>query len=243
MKPAQIKIVDRIRKLLAMAEGARELGSQAEAEAFASAAQDLSIEHGISLLEVGKDVRTASFVRRKVARELKSRRCPVWQEELQLVVAKGFHCVNLIHPGTNLLTFAGSETDTQLAEYVFLRLVDFAERERAAARRRVKSEKGWIPNNFSNSFFEGFVFAIESRMRSRCAVAEEEQPGMMVRLSVITEEVMEWLGCTKYARQRLAPSTGDYEAYEEGAKAGRAAPIEPNAVTSHGSHQLSLGAE
>ena len=49
-----VNIIDRISKLLNKANGAKEIGSIAEAEAFMKKVQELLLEHNLCMMEVEK---------------------------------------------------------------------------------------------------------------------------------------------------------------------------------------------
>lgn len=224
------KVIDRIRKLLAQAESAGEIGSQAEAETFAAAAQDLALEHGISLLDVTEEERKRTFVREKVDRPYKRRRAPLWQDELHHTISYAFNVVALVVPGTNVLFFAGTETDTTLAKVVYLRLCDFAIAERDRVRRAHPKP---LPKRFSETFFTGFNLALWCRVRERRKAFEAVQgDGALVRVDNIRTEVNDWLReelDIEEGGKRKEPPKPEYNAaFRAGYRTGQNAPIETN---------------
>ena len=169
----QDRIIDRIRKLYAKAEGARQLGSEAEAEAFAEKVRELLAQHKLDMSVLTDEARDAADplvsgyhtpggVRKKARSG--------WVELLADGVAKAYFCDFLVLPGSNTLVMVGRRDDVAVATYVIDNLVRFAEEESLLATRKEryrlwKAGRLQDSRGFRTSFINGFVTGIRKRLR------------------------------------------------------------------------------
>jgi len=168
------KILDKIRKLLAKADGAL---TQAEAEAFAAKAQELLVKHKLGMSDVE---RASEEAEDPIGHTLfdpdnypglrwKSRRV-LWEERLAGVVAECHFCLLNVLPGSNLLTFIGRESDRKIAAYLYAMLARTAQQLAEKEYRiyaRLHNERGWrVPPGFKASFYTGFTHAIAQRLQA-----------------------------------------------------------------------------
>jgi len=105
-------IIDRIRKLLALANS----GNEHEAASAAAHAQRLLAAHNLAMADIAAAVRPekADRIETDVARKL-----PKWIRHLSAAVSSAFDCQAIHHPATGKLTFIGVGADVQVAAYTF----------------------------------------------------------------------------------------------------------------------------
>lgn len=157
------KIIDRVRKLLAKAGSCEAIGSEHEAKAFASAAQALLVEHGLSLasLEVTHQEKPGASI---VQLDKAKRRRIWWTERLASIIAKSYGCCIMLHPGSNTITIIGRESNRAVADYVIATLAKEIEiwtnREYVKAYQRDRNSiKG-----FRKAFQSGVLARIKERL-------------------------------------------------------------------------------
>jgi len=173
------KIIDKIRKLNTQAESARAIGSEAEAQAFASKVQEMLFQHNLSLTEVytksaTKDEEEAvRQVFRPSEHGLKDKRTRVkWTEDLAYTVGLANFCEVLFHTGSNFISFIGFQHNVEVAAYVYEVLLRSADRLADAAygeRWRECERMGSVElcRGFRASFMAGFVSRLFVRIRER----------------------------------------------------------------------------
>jgi len=105
-------IIDRIKKLLALANSSNEH----EAALAAAHAQRLLAAHNLAMADITASDRPqkADRVETDVARSL-----PKWIRHLSAAVSSAFDCQAVHHPATGKMTFIGVGADVQIAAYTF----------------------------------------------------------------------------------------------------------------------------
>ena len=105
-------IVEKIRKLLALANSANEH----EAALAATHAQRLLSEHNLAMadIETKQHLQAADRVETSVARTL-----PKWTRNLSGGICAAFDCQAIHHPARGKMTFIGVGADVQIAVYTF----------------------------------------------------------------------------------------------------------------------------
>lgn len=165
----------RIVKLMNMSDGAKRLGNQVEAEAFATKAQALLTQHKLTMsdLDIAKQ-ETDDPIRGEVfdpyyVRGVKPRRTRMfWQEILATAVAKNYFCEILVMPDSNKFIFFGRDSDREVAMYIYHTLISAAERLVKMEYRRAKRAHDGLPGEWSkgfhSSFLMGFAVGINERL-------------------------------------------------------------------------------
>lgn len=171
------KLIDRLRKLKAMAESAAAIGNQAEAEAFATKVQDLLTEHKVAMSEVDLQEQEADdplgyheyhpgqrgfdpFDDRAKKRRVQ------WIEQLAMTVAEAHFTKMILNldRSDRVVTylFVGRQSDVELATYVFTVLgrngITMAKKEYDRAKREGRDTRDWY-----KTFLLGYQRAITTR--------------------------------------------------------------------------------
>lgn len=170
------KIIDKVKKLRDHAKSAAQIGSEAEAQAFAAMMQKLMSEHKILMSEIDHakldetdpvvHIATDGSSLRKGKKFYPQQRL-VWMELLARTVAKAHYCENAIRLGSAVQVFIGRRTDAEAAKMAFeylstaaLRLAYVAWQ---TARAKAKREgTAWVPG-FRESWLVGFCQRLGER--------------------------------------------------------------------------------
>lgn len=185
------KILDRLRKLNAMAESAAELGNEHEAQAFAAKVQELLTAYKLSRADIGSSAAKDEPINITYVSwsdlNLEPRRVRVgWTERLGYFVAEAYYCDFIICGwGGNIGMLVGAETDRKIAVYMYVTLGRFlqilVEKEYAAAWKRCAAA-GDV--TLCRGFKAGFTFGFLTRLKER--FDEEIRPKADVPLSTTT---------------------------------------------------------
>ena len=189
------KVIKKLVKLQAQAQGERDLGNTEAAEAFAGAVNRMLIEYelhpsDIDYARVQQDdpvvelpVDLSKYRIEKVDRRV------AWQESLARVVSNAHLCTFLLRPRSNSIWFVGTKSHATVAEYVYGILVPAAEKMslkarhdyRCEIRRRHGIEPGKaIPRSITEAFgfreawLDAFVLRISERMEEARKAAVKE---------------------------------------------------------------------
>lgn len=180
------RYIDKLRKLLNHQKSAEEIGSLAEAEAFAARINELLLQHQISLSEVEAvpddpdEVIDQTRVRAdENGLPFSPRRVP-WMERLASTVAHANLCKILVVTGRNTVFFVGRPVDREVAVYTYVTLAQAAVRMAERQLRMKKRLVDLVPvdlTGFKASFYEGFVTGISRRLREMRQTVEQDNPG------------------------------------------------------------------
>ena len=128
------KLIDKLGKLKRHAESAKQIGNEAEAQAFADMFQRLVMQNKIDVSEVDFEQQEIEepvgkhYINYK-DKEIKiKRRRMAWVESLASVVAQAHFCRILVHVGSSRITLVGRKSDCEVAEYVLVTLQRAAEK-------------------------------------------------------------------------------------------------------------------
>ena len=113
----QEKVIDKIRKLNAMAEGAGKIGNRAEAEAFATKVQEMLLTHKLTMSDVENFQQDLddSFGTEITKDEITKKKRMWWSEQLAKVVAESHFCKIMVHMNNDNITFVGRNSDRKIS--------------------------------------------------------------------------------------------------------------------------------
>ena len=184
-----MSIVDRIRKLKAQAESAANIGSEAEAQAFAALMQRLMVEHKVHedqlndpgkvqepIVEVwssGKISNDPSHPEPKyVLRRIE------WVERLAQVVATAHYCKIIVTDRTAKICFVGKKSDVEAALSSFEPLLAAATalgaKEFFIAYWAYRRGEGPWERGFYRSFLLGFSDRLHRRYKDELNLMEKQ---------------------------------------------------------------------
>lgn len=177
------KILDKIKKLHQHAESAKLIGSEAEAEAFASMVSKLLNDHKLEMTDIQfeEQIKNEPVDRSYVdwkSHGLKHRKTRIaWIERLANMVAKAHGCRIVVITGSSVVIIVGTESNRQVAEYVLVTLVRSAEKiaDKEYVRYFYKCrDKGatHLARGYREAFLLGFIDKIGARFEDERARAE-----------------------------------------------------------------------
>lgn len=191
------KLAARIQKLHAMAVGAREVGSLAEADAFMEGVEKMLAAHNLDMSIVDVDLRnlTDPLGQSSVwgAMHRHQGKPSKWTRILGAAVAEAHYCAMLSSINTSALFFYGRETNHVTAKRMYIYLRDTAERlcgvayldEAKRRRQEYGTEKGlW---QWRLNWLEGFATQVYVRYGVLRARVESNNAMALVHTSVVQE--------------------------------------------------------
>lgn len=225
----KIKIIDKIRKLLALSKSPNE----AEALAAANKAHELLLEHDLALSEVHETVETRQFVDDKTGMSDDSR---PWRRFIGNALAKLYFCVyskNTIkippHKRYDVHYFAGRPHDAAIAKMMFEYL------EKAVARLAVEGGKT-VPAKeraaYDTSFKNAAAIRLNKRIMARYEAARKGTlkteggttlPAVADLYDQMEKAITDWLGDSvkdSTNRGRVTNVKGLVDGYDAGNKIG-----------------------
>jgi hypothetical protein len=191
------KIIDKIRKLLALATSSNEH----EAALAASHAQRLLSEHNLAMADIETEIKPQSADRIETS---VSKTLPKWVRHLSAGVSSAFDCQAIHHPSTGKMTFIGVGVDVQIAAYTFAYL-DRTVRKICSSYMKNHVNDA-IPNRhrelMRQSYYLGAVSTITSRLREQ-KIRTPITPGALVPIKEgLIKKAMFEMGPTRTVRSR-----------------------------------------
>lgn len=198
------KIIARIKKLHNMAEGAKAVGSLAEADSFMEAVKKTLLAHNLDMGVLAVDLRDLQDPLGKTAvkgignndkasRHGSARKAVDWVTDLAIHVAEAHYCATTHSTTSSYIWFYGRKNNRETAERMFVYLRDMAERLAwdayvAEVNRRRKergSERG--AGQWRLNWLEGFVAEVGTRYRAMRKRMDEDRSVALVLVSVKKE--------------------------------------------------------
>lgn len=240
------KVLDKIRKLHAMAKGAEAIGSEAEAQAFAQLVNRMLNQHRLELTDLAfEEERRSEPVDQHwinwEAHHVRTRQARVlWIERLSSLVARAHTCSIMIMPKTSRILLVGTETNRQIVEYLLVTLIRTAEaiadKEYVAFYYKCRDE-GDVTRcrGFRAAFLLGFTDRIGQRFHEEKRRMENDPNGTaLVRFDRARADVEAFM---KANAGKPASALGQRRVNGAGYEAGRAKAdsmdIKGNAVKSN----------
>lgn len=232
------QVLDKLKKLVAMAKSAEAIGSEKEAMAFAVKVQELLSEHKISMSEVEYkdsdnadpvDMHQVDFASAGI--KVKSGRV-FWQEQLAHTVCSAYFCRVIVKTGSSRLYFVGRDSDFTAAEQVFLylcrvamRLVDVEYVRYFYECRKAGTVE--LARGFRKSYLSSFSNRLDERYREERERIKREHASSMTALVRLEDAVTVVGNYMKKLRSsgrtqragNLSPSEQDQN--EEGMRRGK----------------------
>lgn len=228
--------IERARKLLAHAESARKIGSEAEAEAFMAGLQklltaqklDFSVLTEAQQGEVDPLLHMYHDFDETIGR---SRRRQAWVETLARRVARAHFCRAIPVTSSNSILIVGRTSDVQVARYMLDMLVRIGAAGADTAYRKEryhkwKQDKMHEAHGFRSAFLIGYVDRLGERLEAMHSreVASDNRMALIVTRSGL--EVQKYVDDNMKLRKGPTPgmnARGREDTLERGIEAGRRA--------------------
>ena len=251
----QEKILDKLGKIKAMAESAKAIGNEAEAQAFAAMLQQLLLKHKLDLSDVdyAKEMKDEPIIEQRAEViykdgkrfykdfpdvEVVSRRVE-WSEDLAAVIGDAYSCRFLVTPGRSYITFVGHKSNVAICEYLFLTMLRAAEnmslKAARAFRMKARAENGGAgstPRGYRESWLDGFTSRIRARLQEERAQFNTSGSMALVRVNKEAIAVRSYID-DKYKKKAASlggVSSFNRSGYQDGTAAANAINIKGNAM-------------
>lgn len=239
------EIKDKLRKLIAKEESAREIGNQAEAEAFASKVQQLLLQYELDLgdiksqtaetIEVHEE-RFTVFKKSQIFTEiLLNPNCGYklvdltvknesnWIRDLYGVVAQTNFCQILAHgKDPYVVILIGTDMNREFVHYMILQLVS---KIRNLARKSFSTYEGPDKRNtFIRSFLRGCIEGIRTRLMLDRLAADKNQPQVHALVIQKDRMIKDYLSRTygdRLGRARANSKLSSRDGFNQGLETGR----------------------
>lgn len=227
------KILDKLAKMRAAAEGEAAIGNTAAAEAFAQAINRMLIQHELTMEDIpmagGKEepiIELRADLRAHGIKDVSGR--VSWQESLARIVSEAHLCKFLVTTGSNMITFVGTKEHATVASYAFGVLCSAADRMSIKARADWwKAEHGGkhvASGNFRAAWLRGFVLRIAERFaEARRAEVKASQMSESTALVRLNQALVRAQAHIAERYKRKAPGISMKGGNSAGYAAGRAA--------------------
>ena len=231
------EIVNKIRKLHAQAEGAKEIGSMAEAEAFAKKVKELMDRHKIDMSQIEFNDYDEEDVENMVVfwseyghKDLK--RKEMWTSQLAVTVAMYCNCRVLTRIGSNMVSVWGRKTDLDVVSYtlqtltpICLKLCKRAYHEIYWEVRPLEPyERKAILKGFRASWKIGFIQGVQRGLEeAEKKIAETADSTALIRVSGMMEKVDDYLATNmKLKKSKRSRYQHNSRGFNEGFDTGKA---------------------
>lgn len=209
------KVIDKIRKLLALADTSQN-GSEAEAIAAAMKAQSLMAQYDIDINQVrDADTFCAEMLRKEIEFKKNSGYNIKWRFHLAKIIAKNFR-VKFFTVNRDKVAFYGHKTDVEIAESVFNFLFAIGNKLSVKYYYECKKE-GKDTKGVINEWLMGFCQGLKDELGKQCLalalVISKDVEESYTELSKNFVDITRSVGSRSF----------DYEAYNSGRTEGHLA--------------------
>lgn len=246
-------IIEKLRKLIAMEQSARSIGSLAEAEAFASKVQELLSKHKLEMSEIELDEQEESDpidweeVRTDEAGFKTKRGRAAWQIRIaaSLTLANN---VKLVCTRTNAVRFAGRGSDREICKILFIYLLELAKEMASTATKNYRRDKlREVQNTYGSmdvspstlnrytreykaSWYSGFGLAVEKRFNDKYKEMMEQyaQSVAVVHINKDKQAIGEFLEGKTQRGRRLSEGVRNQAGYDAGRASGESVNLSSN---------------
>lgn len=240
------KIIDKIRKLHAMAEGAKAIGSEQEAQAFAGMVNQMLNKHRLELTDIQfEEQRKTEPVESSeinwATHDIPTRKVRIeWIERLAKIVALAHTCDIMVLPGSSRIWLVGSASNRAVAEYLLVTLMRAAEKiaEKEYVRFYYKCrDEGDVTRarGYRSAFLLGFIDRINQRFDEAKRKMQGDDTGTaLVRFNQEKADVSAFFIArdNKKSAHGLSHSLRNIAGYRDGQKKADDMSIDANAVNS-----------
>lgn len=218
------KIIDKLAKLRAMAEGAEAIGNEAEATAFAEMFQRLLAKHKLDM----SDIEFANLDKSEPVEhfridytqypDIRVRSTRIqWMELLAGMIARAYFCQVVVHPRSSRISLVGRKSDCQIAEYMIVTLQRFVDktsaREAEAFKRKAKANGD---RSQGNGFRSAWIHAFTTRLQQRLTDAIGAQTTGLVRIEKERVAVQDFIKDPKSGFTKSSALSTNFRNHKDG---------------------------
>jgi hypothetical protein len=211
MEKEKEALIDKIRKLLEKSESAKSMGSQAEAEAFASKAQQLMFDYQIEAEELRK-ASNGKFKMKGIilnSEALTNRHESDWVDRLIRALAKGNLCIAVgmtygapqVYDNPNDyregdIWIGGQPENIEMTQYMLDQLLS---RARIMAKESFKKYPGPEKRNtYIRGFLRGFSIGIHEKLQANLSLYREDSSNPAALMIVNNNQAVQLFTKSKF---------------------------------------------
>lgn len=174
-------IIDKIKKLIALRDGARAIGSEGEANAAAAAIQRLLTAYNLEMSDIysSDENEDSTYIGRSGDINTADQYRCGWKQDMLIVLSKFYYCKSLMIYGTSSMCIYGTDVNRLTVEYafnflttVFLNLMPRRFREQTNVRMMPRQRDKWC-----SSYLLGCVRGVSDKLEDESTSTET---GLMV---------------------------------------------------------------
>lgn len=215
MSPTE-KIIDKLKKVKAMADGAKAIGNEHEAQAFAEMFEKLLTHHKLNLSDIDfeqleqEEPVQDNYIDFTKHPDFKVKKAPVqWQSILAQIVAKAHYCDIVRFTGTNKFYIVGRKSDAEVAEYAIITLIraaaKIAQVEHGKFYRKCFNEgRLHLAAGYRDAFLAAFINRLKERYDALKAQHSGETSTALVRIDRERKAVQDYMKAQREAGETRA---------------------------------------
>lgn len=180
------KIVEKLKKLMRLQEGAKKIGSEGEANAAAAAISRLLTQYNLSLLDIDPEEKKEAMQIQRTGHISFKDTYGLWKRLLMNVICEFNYCKTFLISGQTNMIVVGTEANAFTVIYLYdtlrsifrklapVRYEAFAEGKRGAARTEKYKRK------YIASYLNGCVYGLKEKLTLEAAANEVQEKSLVV---------------------------------------------------------------
>lgn len=205
------KTLNKIRRLLALSNSPNEH----EAESAILKAQQLMIENGLSMQQIGIESQQNKEVAREKAKTYA--RIPWYCNRLSAIIANNFRCYSITSSKgrERSITFVGLKNDAEIAKEVYLFATDFLKHKRdwLSKELRKQSNNTKVINSVINDYLDGFMDGLSNKFAEQ---VKEQEWGLVLVKDEEVEKAVQDIKDAKPIKTNCAGTDLYFEGFKDG---------------------------
>jgi hypothetical protein len=203
------KIVEKLKKLMRLQEGAKKIGSEGEANAAAAAISRLLTQYNLSLMDIDPEERKETMQIQRTGHISFKDTYGLWKRSLMNVLCEFNYCKTFLISGQTNMIVVGTEANTSTVIYLYdmlrsifrklapVRYEEFAKGKRGAARTEKYKRK------YIASYLNGCAYGLKAKLKLEAAANEVQEKSLVVCHNQLINDYM-----SNYSPvERKAPKT------------------------------------
>jgi hypothetical protein len=218
-------IKEKLKKLIAKEASARDIGNQAEADAFASKIQELLLAYELEIEELGGTNEVYQIADEKYDCEGLTRPHESdWVTIMYTACGPAAFCEVLTMTKSLNVRIYGNDNNRELLHFMVAQLVV---KIRELARKSFKEYHGMDKRNtYFRSFYKGAAHAIHVRLRKEKESQAQTYGIVLSRGHMVKDYMNKWLEDRGIKLRQIKPKkSSSYDGYQNGWKAGESVGI------------------
>jgi hypothetical protein len=224
MTAAKEKVLDKVQKLLAKAESSKQLGSLEEANAFVAKANEIMLEHNLSMVEVNLKDKESGLSSSTVS-YLDNMAGNAWRTKLLALLCHYNFCVSVVTAANKTVTVYGDKENVDVVMFLYsnvsARIYNLGVSEYLSIPKEIRPHKRY---NFLKNFALGAVTGLNRKL-AEVRAAQEANNNKVTALVLnskdgIIRKLKETIELSDKAYKSKATINPNSRAYQSGREKG-----------------------